>query len=242
LREEFQDNLAICYGLHPRGLPEHCDGCREPFTVEHGLSCKNGGFVGQQHDDVYEELAHLCSMTLTPSGISSEPKIFYGKDLTVAQRPVNEVFGNKACGDVGAHGFWKRGRTTIFDVQVCDTDAKSYGNRNSKNVLEGSACRKKDKYNKACLERHRDFIPMIDLVNGMADKHVWAAEKQIASILAAKWTQQYSQMASFVLTWMCLAIVQSNTLLLRGDCATSWCRMATEDGVAMGEAMTISEQ
>ncbi len=67
LREEFQDNLTICYGLHLRGLPERCDGCREPFTVEHGLSCKKGGFVGQQHDNVCEELSHLCLMALTPS-------------------------------------------------------------------------------------------------------------------------------------------------------------------------------
>jgi hypothetical protein len=52
LQEEFQDNLTICYGLCPRGLPKRCDGCREPFTVEHGLSCKKGGFVGQRHDDV----------------------------------------------------------------------------------------------------------------------------------------------------------------------------------------------
>jgi hypothetical protein len=41
---------------------------------------------------------------------------------------------------------------------------------------------------------------MIYLVDGMADKHARAAEKQIADILAAKWTQQYSQMASFVRT------------------------------------------
>ncbi len=66
-QEEFQDNLAICYSLHPRGLPGHCNGCREPFTVEHGLSCKKGGFVGQQHDDICKESAHLCSMALTPS-------------------------------------------------------------------------------------------------------------------------------------------------------------------------------
>jgi hypothetical protein len=51
-------------------------------------------------------------------------------------------------------------------------------------------------------------------VNGMADKHARANEKQIAGILAAKGTQQYSQMASFVQIWMCLAIVRSNTLLL----------------------------
>ncbi len=82
--EEFQDNFTVCYGLCPRGLPECCNGCREPFTVEHGLSCKKGGFVGQQHDNVCEELAHLCLMGLRPSRISSEPKIFYGRDLTAA--------------------------------------------------------------------------------------------------------------------------------------------------------------
>ncbi len=66
-REEFQDNLTIRYGLRPRGLPKHCNGCREPFMVEHGLSCKKGGFVGQQHDDVCKEFSHLCLMALTHS-------------------------------------------------------------------------------------------------------------------------------------------------------------------------------
>ncbi len=76
-----------------------------------------------------------------------------------------------------------------------------------KKVLEGAACRKKDKYEEACLEQCQDFTPIIYSVDGMADKHARAAEKQIAGILAAKWTRQYSQMASFVRTWMCLAIV-----------------------------------
>jgi len=77
-REEFQDNLTIFYGLHPRGLPECCDGCNEPFTVVHGLCCMKGGFVGQRHDDVCKELAHLCSMALTLSRISSNKKSFIG--------------------------------------------------------------------------------------------------------------------------------------------------------------------
>ncbi len=80
---------------------------------------------------------------------------------------------------------------------------------------------------------------MIYSVNGMADKHARATEKRIAGILAAKWTQQYSQMASFVRTWMCLAIVRSNTLLLRGDHAMNWRRRAPNDGVAANAAMTI---
>jgi hypothetical protein len=181
-------------------------------------------------------------MALTPSRISSEPEIFYGRELNAAQRTEGEVLGNEARGDVGAHGFWKRGRTTIFDVQICDTDAKSYGNRTSKKVLESAALRKKSKYEEACLERRRDFTPMIYSVDGMADKHARAAEKRIAGILAAKWTRQYSQMASFVRTRMCLAIVRSNTLLLRGDRAMNWRRRAPDDGVAARAALTIRVQ
>jgi hypothetical protein len=116
----------------------------------------------------------------------------YGRESTAAQRTEGEVLGDEACGDVGVHGFWKRGRTTIFDVQICDTDAKSYRNRTPKKVLESAALKKKNKYEEACLERHRDFTPMIYSVDGMADKHAHAAEKRIAGILAAKWTQQYS--------------------------------------------------
>jgi hypothetical protein len=235
--EEFFDNLAIRYGLRPKGLPERCDGCNEPFSVEHGLSCKKGGFVGQRHDDVCEEWAHLCSMALTPARITSEPEIFYGKDLSATHRAEGEVLGDEARGDVGAHGFWKRGRTTIFDIQVCDTDAKSYGNRESKKVLEAAARKKKVKYEEACLERRRDFTPMLYSVDGMAEKHTRAAERRVAGMLAVKWKRQYSEMAHFVRTRMCLAVVRSNTLLLRGDRVMSYRRRAPDDGAGARASM-----
>jgi hypothetical protein len=185
-----------------------------PFWWSTGSPAKKGGFVRQRHDNVCKELAHLCLMALTLARISSEPEIFYGRGLNAAQRNANEVLGNEARGDVGAHGFWKKGRTAIFDIQVCDSDTKSYGNRKLKKVLEGAACRKKDKYEEACLERRQVFTPMIHSVDGMADKHARTAERRIAGMLAAKWTRQYSQMACFVQTPMCIAVVRSNTLLL----------------------------
>ena len=83
---------------------------------------------------------------------------------------------------------------------------------------------------------------MIYSVDGMADKHARAAEKRIAGMLASKWTRQYSQMASFVRTRMCLAIVRSNTLLLQGDRAMNWRRRAPDDGVATPAAMSIRVQ
>jgi hypothetical protein len=89
---------------------------------------------------------------------------------------------------------------------------------------------------------HTHTHTMIYSVDGMADKHAQAAEKQIAGLLAAKWTRQYSQMACFIGTRMCLAIVRSNTLLLRGDLAMNWHRHAPDDGVGARAAMTFQIQ
>ena len=54
-------------------------------------------------------------------------------------------FGDEARGGVSAHGFWKRGRTTVFEIRATITDAKLYGNTNSGKVLESAARTKKKK-------------------------------------------------------------------------------------------------
>ena len=50
--------------------------------------------MGQQHDDVCKELAHLCSMALMPSRISSKPEFFNGRELNGAQRTEGKVLGD----------------------------------------------------------------------------------------------------------------------------------------------------
>ena len=78
---------------------------------------------------------------------------------------------------------------------------------------------------------------MIYSVDGMAEKQARAAKRRIAGMLAVKWKRQYSQMAHFVQTRMCLVVVRSNTLLLRGDRATSCRRRAPDDGVGARASM-----
>jgi len=96
-----------------------------------------------------------------------------------------------------------------------DTDASSYGNVDSRKVSEHHVLEKKGKCEEACLERRRDFTPMVYSVDGMARKEARAAERRIAGLLSAKWQQQCSEMANFVCTRMSLSIVRSSTLLLR---------------------------
>src|SRR5210317_239205 len=103
-----------------------------------------------------------------------------------------------------------------MDVRVTDTDAKSYSNQSSAKVLERAAKQNRDKYADACIERRRSFAALVYSVDGMGCKEARAFERRVAALLAAKWDRPYSEMVSFVRTRMSVAIVRSNTLLLRG--------------------------
>ncbi len=257
--EEWRDNARLRYGWRPLGLCDRCDGCGAGFSVEHALGCKKGGLVGQRHDDVVDESGELASLALTPSRVSYEPEIFSGKDVVAGQRSEEEttqttgvggtngskksnVAGDEARGDVAVHGLWKRGQTCILDVRICDTDAKSYLSSSSEKVLERGAKLKKDKYAKACLERRRSFTPLVYSVDGLACKEAQAFERRVASLLAAKWDRQYSEMVGFVRTRMSIAIVRANTLLLRGARSnTRAMRPVLEDAAALNAMDVVRE-
>ena len=81
--------------------------------------------------------------------------------------------------------------------------------------MEGAAQVKKAKYLKACLDQQRTFTPLAYSVDGMAGVEARAFEKRIASLLAAKWGREYSELVGFVRAKMAIAVVRANTLLLR---------------------------
>ena len=246
--EEWGDNARLRYGLRPIGLCDHCDGCGAGLTVEHALSCKKGGLVSIRHDDVRDEVGALAVLATTNSKVSFEPLIFYGKNIAAGigagkqaqsaksktaqgkkTRKAN-VPGDEARGDVAVHGLWKRGQTCVLDVRITDTDAKSYASASSEKVLERAAKQKKDKYLNACLERRRSFTPLVYSVDGLACKEARAFERRIAGLLATKWDRRYSEMAGFVRARMSLAIVRSNTMLLRGSRIGRAARLVVDDG------------
>jgi len=123
-----------------------------------------------------------------------EPTIFYGNGSRAGVNNVNpttprrpkptNTLGDEARRDVLAHGFWNRGHGTVFDVRICDMDSRSYSNSSSIKILECHAKEKKDKYETACIDRHRDFTPLVYSVDGMASKEARMAKRCIAWLLA----------------------------------------------------------
>ena len=181
---------------------------------------------------------------MTKSKVSYEPTIYYGRGVTANQSTAtrqtgSNVAGEEARGDVKVHGLWEKGSDCILDIRITDTDAKSYQNISSSKVLERAAKVKKDKYLIACLERRRTFMPLVYSVDGMACKEALAFEKRVASLLASKWNRPYSEMVGFVRGRMSLAIIRSNTMLLRGARAGRAWKPVIEDSAgveALGRA------
>ncbi|KAL3768952.1 hypothetical protein ACHAWO_004062 [Cyclotella atomus] len=141
---------------------------------------------------------------------------------------------NENRGDKGVHGFWKRGRTCIFDVMITDTEGRSNRNQEPERVLAKCEHTKKNKHLVPCLERRRDFTPLVYSVDGMAGRETKMAERRLASQLAWKWKRDYSEMVGYVRTRMCLAVLRANTLLIRGSRERrSRARPLMDDGAAM---------
>ena len=57
---------------------------------------------------------------------------------------------------------------------------------------------------------------MVYLVDGMAGDEARAADKNLASVFAAKRKREYSEMCRYVRVRMLITVVRSNTPLLRG--------------------------
>ena len=68
--EEIHDNLRLRHNLLPLDVPQLCDGCGAPMTVEHALCCKVGHI---QLDNVADEWHHLCGCALTFGRVELEP-------------------------------------------------------------------------------------------------------------------------------------------------------------------------
>ena len=70
-----------------------------------------------------------------------------------------------------------------------------YRGSTSAKVLEKAAREKKAKYEKACLKQRRFLMALVYSVDGMAGKGARAYKKRIASLLADKWSREYSSVA-----------------------------------------------
>ena len=104
----------------------------------------------------------------------------------------------------------------MFDIRIVNLDVGSYLRMTPEKALSKAEKENKYLYPQACLERRRTFTPMVYSADGIPGAEALAVQKRLAALLSYKLKWEFSEMGGFVRARMSLAIVRSNSLLLRG--------------------------
>lgn len=71
-KSAFRDALSLGYGWSLQNPPSHCT-CSHPFSIDHALTCKMGGFPDIRHNEVRDITASLLSEVC--HGVTIEPHL-----------------------------------------------------------------------------------------------------------------------------------------------------------------------
>ena len=104
----------------------------------------------------------------------------------------------------------------MFDILNANLDAGSYLRMTPEKDLAKAEKEKKDLYLQDCLERRRNFTCMVYSADGIPGAEALATQNRLASLLSYNLKREYSEICGFVRARISLAIVRSNSLLLRG--------------------------
>ena len=117
----FKDALSLRYGWSILNPPTHCT-CTQPFSIEHALNCKTGGFPAVRHNEVRDITASLLSEVC--HGVSIEPHLQPLSGEAMSRSSANSEDGARL--DVAAYGFWGgRFEKAFMDVRVFNPSAQS---------------------------------------------------------------------------------------------------------------------
>ena len=222
-KTEFRDAIAIRYCKPISNLPSTCDGCGDVFTLQHALSCKKGGLVSLRHNEIRDAVGDIASLLW--ANVHREP---------VIREPVNEETALVA--DLLVRGVWSPQRDASFDIRVTDTDSISYRTRTPQAILASAEREKKQKYHRACEDRHICFTPLVTGVDGALAPEFDQFLRRVSFGLSLKWERCYSDILNWVRTRISYSVLRATSVCIRGT-RTKWRRLGVEDGASFSREM-----
>jgi hypothetical protein len=222
---EFRDALALRYRRSLLQLPASCDGCGDPFSIDHSLNCKKGGLIIQRHNEIRDAVGDLASLVWTQ--VIKEPEV----------RSADDSLGIPALvADLNIRGVWQPQTSALFDIRVINTDAESYVTRSIKSVLFGAEQEKKRKYLEASRDRRATFTPFITSVDGALGTEARFFINHLTDRLSEKWHRKLSVVKNWVRTRLLFATLRATSQCIRGS-RRKWRSIGIEDGAPIRFAL-----
>lgn len=211
---QFRDALCLRYGWPPALLPSTCV-CGQPFNINHALSCPTGGYPSLRHNEIRDITARLME------------EVCYDVSIEPTLQPITGEFLQGRCTnrednarlDIAARGFWGcRVQKAFFDVRVFNPSAQSHRNLQVQSVYQRHEKEKRREYQQRVCEVERgSFTPLVFAASGGMGPAATVTYKRLASLLATKRKEAYSQTMMWVRARLSFALLRSAIMSLRGS-------------------------
>ena len=211
-KQEFEDALCMRYDLQMKDVPKTCT-CGSQYTINHCLTCKNGGFVNIRHNAVRDTAAELLGEVC--KDIRVEPPLL---PVTGESLPHGANIADGARADVSALSFWNPFCRAFFDVVVFNPQATSNWNKEIPHMYTHYEQSKKRGYNARIMQVDKgSFTPLVFSCTGGTGPEATVMLKRLAEMRSIKRLEPYSQVMSFLRRRFRFDILRSCIVSLRGE-------------------------
>ena len=209
----FRDSLSLRYGWPFQNSPSHCS-CGQPFSVEHSLTCKTGGFPAVRHNEVRDITATL--LTEVCHGVTTEPHLQPLSGESLSHRSANTQDGARL--DVAMYGFWGgRFEKAFIDVRIFNPSAQSNRHGPLSSIYRKHEQEKRREYDQRVREiEHATFTPLVFSTTGGMGQAATTFYRRLASMLAEKRDISYSTALNWIRCRLSFALLRASIMSIRG--------------------------
>ena len=211
-KQQFDDAMCLRYNLQLKDVPRKCI-CGSDFSIDHCLSCKNGGYIHLRHnslrDTFHETLTGVCK------DVRLEPSIL---PITGEILPTGSNIQDGARADISALGLWTPLNRAFFDIKVINPLAQSNRSKEIPQMYKEHEEQKKRAYNARIQQVEKGtFTPIVFSCTGGAAIEAKKFVKSLALKLSKKKGEEYSKSVSFLRRRVRFDILRTCLISLRGE-------------------------
>ena len=211
-KQQFVDAICLRYNLRLFDVPKKC-ACGEDYSVNHCLTCRNGGFVIMRHNAVrntaHELLKEVCK------DVRLEPALL---PVTGEELPAGTNCRDGARADVSALGLWTPLNRAFLDIRVFNPLAQSNWQMDIKDMYRHHEEQKKREYNARIMQIEKGtFMPVVFSCTGGAAPEAEAFIKRVALKLSGKKMEKYSETVSYLRRRFSFDILRTCVISFRGE-------------------------
>ena len=216
-KQQFHDSICLRYNYSIKLAAKVCAYSGEPYSVNHCLTCKKGGYVTLRHNSLRDLLAELLEEIC--KDVVIEPTLL---PLTGENLPPGSNLSDGARLDVSCINLWSPLSRAFIDGRIFNPQAQSNWNKSISAMYTSHQNEKKTEYGPRTREVEKATLTAAVMsTSGGMGKETDVLVRQIATKLSVKRGERYSDTVGFVRRRIRFDLLRTCVIALRGHKKTS---------------------